>query len=595
MADAPDPPLSGLPTDPQMSWPPPEGKVNATNYRKWGAWYSGDVDRLTEVYAGLLSTADSVHGPVPRSMLPFAAGTRERMFWGTIGGGGNALRVARLHIPLASDIAMTSADLLFGEMPTLYMAAEDDGAGKPAKGKGLSFFRRRAAKMFPSMQAPTPGVDDGGAGGQAIATPVRRSDKPTQDYIDSVVESEGIQAALLEAAEICSAYSGVYVRVVWDEQIAEHPFLGAVTPDQAIPEWRSNRLSAVTFWRELQGSETTGVVWRHLERYEPGQILHGLYKGTTEKIGVSLPLTAHPATAQFEPVIATGAKGLAVEYFPNICPDRDNPLSPYGRSDYHGIDGTMDALDEAWTSWMRDLRLAKARLMISDHMLKDQGRGKGAVWDAEQEIYQTFQGLSLDTNATGNMMMVQFNIRVAEHQQTTTALTAVAVRGAGYSVQTFGEAGDGMATATEVNARESRSNKTRARKIGYWGPGLRRLIGTLLEIAIEQFGPDGVKPIRPQVEFSDGVARDPESVGKAVQMLRAAEAASTYTLVKMVNPDWSDDQIREEVDRIREDVKATMPPILDIPGAGSGGNLDGPPSPKPAPATTTKPDPKGQP
>lgn len=551
-----------LPSDPKTPWPPASVAPMIDTYQRWGAWYSGNVDKLCQAYGGMLSTIDDPKGydsdPSRRSIF---SRSRERMFWGNIAGpGNNALRSARLHIPLASDVAATSADLIFGAMPTLYCV--DDAT--PAQG----------SLTAPSDQPQAKG-DASPSPGDAKRLYRANSHRSTQDYLDECVEEEGVQARLLEAAEIAAAHGGVFLRVGWDKQVADHPLLDSITPDKAVPEWRSNRLAAVTFWRILPNVfdgmvGEGGKVWRHLERHERGVILHGLYRGTRDRLGDKIDLKGHPDTAMFLDSNETGASRLAVEYLPNIAPDRDMPGRPEGRSDYAGIDGPMDALDEVWTSWMRDIRLAKGRLIVPDSYLENRGRGQGAVFDPEQEVFQTVDALPATEGMS--IQLVQFDIRVEQHQATAMALTAAALRGAGYSVQTFGEGGDGIAaTATEVDSRESRSDKTRARKIGYAQPVTRRVMSTLLEIAIRQFGPDGVKAIRPRIEFPDAVAASPAEIGQVVQLLFAAEAASVFTRVKMVNPDWSEDQINEEVDRMREDVKAAMPDVAPPGGATAGG------------------------
>ena len=41
-----------------------------------------------------------------------------------------------------------------------------------------------------------------------------------------------------------------------------------------------------------------------------------------------------------------------------------------GRSDYDNLRDLMDALDESYSSWMRDIRLAKARLIVPAQFLR---------------------------------------------------------------------------------------------------------------------------------------------------------------------------------------------------------------------------------
>lgn len=111
-------------------------------------------------------------------------------------------------------------------------------------------------------------------------------------------------------------------------------------------------------------------VWRHIERHEPGRILHTLYEGTAGNIGRAVPLAEHPDTTSLTDSlgedginITTGIRDLTAAYVPHMLPDRLHRGSDIGRSDYAApIYDTFDALDETWTSWMRNIRPARARL-----------------------------------------------------------------------------------------------------------------------------------------------------------------------------------------------------------------------------------------
>jgi hypothetical protein len=487
-------------------------------YRRWAAWYSGDPSIIANAYSDTLSASLL---PDPKGYADMSAGpgvrvTQQRMWWGQAAVPGG-LQEAKLHIPLAGDIASTSADLLFGE-PVGFVLADSE---------------------------------------------------PGQERLEKVIAEAGVHSVLLEAAEICAAFGGVYLRVGWDETVADHPIVDAIPPDAAVPEWRSGWLTAVTFWREL--GDDAGTIWRHLERHEPGAIWHALYRGTHDRLGTRVDLTERPETAVFSELVdsagraETGAEGLTVQYVPNMRPHRALRGSSLGRSDYAGIEGLMDALDEAWSSWMRDLRLGKARLIVPDVYLESHGRGKGASFDPEQSIFMAVN--SLPATEGLSIEQVQFGIRVAEHQQTCQELVAQTVRGAGYSAQTFGDSGEAMATATEVVARERRSYTTRARKINYWRGPLVRLFETLIAIDVAKFKPDSVAAARPDLEWPDGVAVDPEALGRTLQLLAAAEAVSTKVKVQMLHPDWDEDAVDEEVELIAEDKAAGMPEPPGLPGA----------------------------
>jgi hypothetical protein len=356
-------------------------------------------------------------------------------------------------------------------------------------------------------------------------------------------------------------------------------------PDAAVPEWSWGRLSAVTFWREI--GRTGKTVVRHLERHEPGLVLHGVYEGDTETLGRVVPLTDYPDTAGLAPglvngnEIRTGADGrLTAVYVPNMRPNRVWRTVPtaanLGRSDFAGVEALMDALDLTYSSWMRDVELGKARLIVPREYLRPGGGpGQGASVDLDQEVYEGINVMGSDTGGV-ELKEVQFEIRVEQHQATITDLKTSIVTAAGYSAQTFGLAADGTAvTATEVAAKQRRSLITRDRKTRYWRPAIGDLYEMLLWVDRALFGTP-VVPQRPAIDWPDAVSVDPLAQAQTLQALATAEAISTWQKVKTLHPDWDDPAVQKEVDRIREDTGAA---VTD-PGTFTGGPPpDQPPDP----------------
>ncbi|WP_254645172.1 phage portal protein [Streptomyces malaysiensis] len=467
----------------------------------WDTWWSGDPDRLETLYGG---------GPDPKR-LQYAGGVVGRLarwWWGTPTGPGE--RRTKMHVPIAGDLCGGSADLLFSEPPKFT-------------------------------------VDD----------------QTTQDRLDKLTD-DGMLATLQTAAEVGAALGGVYLRPVYDTELSHRPWLDAVHADRAVPEFRWGKLAAVTFWRVVH--EQDGQVWRHLERHEPGVILHGLYQGTRDQLGRPVPLEDHPATEDFaqavdeDGAIPTGYDGLDVSYIPNQSSRRwrcTPRLQDLGRSDLDGVEPLMDALDETYSSWMRDIRIGKGRIITPSAYLQSQGPGRGAAWNPDREV---FAGLDMLTrpDAGSQLTVTQFAIRVQEHRDTAEDLVNQILRSAGYSGQTFGLGGDAAVTATEVTARERRSMTTRGRKILRWRPALAHVVEALLAVDREMFG-GAIVPQRPTVEFEDSVQEDPLSLANTVDVLRRANAASTDTLVRMAHPEWDDDMVTAEVDRIHQESGMAVP------------------------------------
>lgn len=521
--------------DNNPTWPPRDCQQAARHYREWGAWYSGDPQELRKFY----QVSNGFGALIDPKQYPDSANNLldqvSRFFWGNPPEQGN-IRDAKLHIPLAGDIASTSADLLFGEPPTWSMPDDLDGV------------------------------------------------ELTQARMDKIVEN-GMVPALLEASEIDSALGGVYIRISIDVEMGT-PTFDVIPPEAAAPEWIGNRLKAVTFWRELANDQ--GKVWRHLERHEVGWIYHGLYVGTEERLGLPVDLRLNPETEGFYSQVGdagrmlSGSDTLSADYIPNMRPNRLIRGSNLGRSDYQGIESTMDALDEAWSSLMRDVRLGKSRLIVPESYLESNGVGRGARFNAERELFVPVK--AMPDNEGVSIEQVQFDIRYDEHLTICRNLAAQALRGGGYSAQTFGE-GDqsGPATATEVLARERRSYTTRDRKIGYWRPPLTRLSKAALQMDKYWFGSDaGDVSQVPNLEWPDGVQVDMETMSKVVQMLDSAKAVSMRTKIQMVHPQWDNDQIDEEIELIEGDAEV---PVEADDNADEVDNpedpaLEGPPAPE---------------
>lgn len=502
-----------------MVWPPEKFADLYSSVRVNDAWYSGDVEVLADEYRNQARVINR-----PSQFAGGLQGMASRFFWGKPTPQGE--HRTRLHVPVASDLATTSADLLFSEAPRI---------------------------LFPE------------------GTPAQ-----VQERVDAIVNTPAMHSTLLEASEVAAALTGVFLRQVWDTDFEDHVMVDVVHPDKAVPEWRWGRLSAVTFWTVLDDDGKRTV--RHLERHEPGRILHGLYVGETGQLGRPVPLTDHPATeyladlVDMEGGLDTGVDGLTAAYIPNMKPSRrwrtNLDLAPYGRSDFEGIEPLFDALDEVYSAWMRDIKLAKARLIVPDGLLDSAGRGQGMTFDEDREI---FTGAPMGGKmADAGIIAQQFDIRVEEHKSTAMEILRAILRAAGYSPSTFGD--DPMAvstTATEVKARERMSERTRDKKSRYWASALAPFIRTLVNVDATVFGGQQVTEL-PEVKFQETTQKDPLDLAQTANQLRAAQAASTETLVRMQHPNWDRDTVNAEIDRIHAEtgmdvIDPTMLGRVDTP------------------------------
>lgn len=511
------------------AWPPEHMARIFPAMGEWKTWYTGDTNALSALYA--TRQPPRVDGVVQKL---------RRWFWGDTVGDQRSPQ-AKVHVPIAARICQTSAGLLFAEPPTVT-------------------------------------VDD----------------ERAQARLDLILNNGTAHQVLASAAETAAALGGVYLRVTWDKGLAPHPFISRVDHHRAIPEFTWGRLSAVTFWREVRTSG--GTVYRHLERHETnalgiGVTRHALHVGTADTLGKETRLDLIPETAGLaDAVDADGyvsslTPGLDVVYVPNRLPNRvwlDHPVGAHmGRSDLDGIEGLLDWYDETYSSWKRELRITKARIVAAKTALEDNGPGLGSGIDLDREVYEAINTPPTAGDAAGlPIQLIQPTPRVEQHRESCEAILRLILQATGYSPQTLGMDGGGAAmTATEVQAKERESMGSRAEKARAWEGALEALAVKALAVDAVVFG--GAVPDAPvTVTFPPAARESTETLARTVRELRSATAASIETAVRMAHPDWSEDDVAEEVDRIREEQgePAPDPAVLGVRGFGLD-TLDAPGDP----------------
>ncbi|MFG2963573.1 capsid protein [Streptomyces sp. NPDC048288] len=523
-----------LPTK-SVRWPPVHPAIQA-DMADWSAWFSANPDRLSYRYRNRHRDAARFGPPEnrPSQYRGGVVGRVARWFWGEPTPLGE--KRANLHMPLARDIARTSSDLLYSEPPTL-----------------------------------------------------KAENKATQERLEALMDL-GMKRTLIASGETGSALGGAYLRIVWDDAIRPGPWISMVHADGAAPTFaHGDILRSVTFWTVIVCDGQRVV--RHLERHEPGLILHGVYDGTEENLGKPLPLEAFAETKDLLPVRQLPAgmeKRLAVSYIPNtmFAPDwRDIPgAAGLGTSDYQGAETFLSSIDETYTSWMRDIRLAKSRIIVPSGYLLNLGPGQGAVWE-DRDVYAP---MNVPPTSDQQITLNQFMIRHEEHRATIEELVSKVIRNAGYSGGTFGDDSAGQAvTATEIKARTARSMTTRARKAELAATGIADIVESLLMLESSGMFPGvtGVEVERPDVDFQDSVQDDIKTLAETAALLQQAEAASTQAKVELLHPDWTETEQREEVDRILKEagrlvedpltLGADRPPFGGQPEDGGQGAGDG--------------------
>jgi hypothetical protein len=516
---------------------------------EWAAWYSGDPDRLISIYNTTSHTATGSGVPWWR-------------FWSRARQGSDGVsQRAILHVPLASDLAAISGALLFGEAPKVRV--------RVARAEEVSEEEPPQSPMDAAMGEPP--------------EPRKLAPETPEDKVEArlleIIEEGGVYSRLVEAAESAAALGGVYIYPVWDKDLRDFPIMAIAQSDMGVPEFKHGFLTAVTFHRTLQAENRR--VLRLLERHEvegtgesrKAVVLSAVYEGTEGRLGVQVPLGTGDTwdSRPPEPRVELPFSELDVEYIPNIRPNRLWRAEHLGVPDIQGSETLLDALDETFASWMRDIRLAKARILVPREFLRpDVEDGNSPVFDIDHEIYVGMEmepGMNQDSRS---MLAHQFAIRYMEHRETSRELMDRIVSNAGYSPASIGHSSDTgeKSTGTALRISEHKTLLTLKRKGAWWRPAVANTLYRMLLIDKQVFG-STLEAIRPTVDVSDSIIDNPLELAQTALALNTAMAASIETRVRIVNPDWSESEVDAEVIRIKnEGDEAKPPPTIGAFGAG---------------------------
>lgn len=488
-----------IPTS-NISWVPDPFWMVYQKFAEHSAWYSGDPNQLLNMYNA--------------NVAPTANGR----FWAEQR---TSEMESVVHIPLASDIATFSADMLFSEEPDMRIVEADE---KNASGEA----------------------------------------KRAQERLEQIVNDGGLINKLLEAGETCAALGGCYLKPVWDSELADFPILTVAQPDNALPTFRFGMLQSVLFHKVIERDGNS--VYRLLEYHEPGLIKNALFLGTETRIGSNVGLTYRQDTAEIPEEIQTGIDDILVRYVPNKMPNKLWRGSALGMSDFAGSESLLSALDATMSSWIRDIELGRSRIIVPETFLDKPDKDSDAYFNAGREIFTTLEMDPMNADKAP-ITLSQFNIRMDEHRKTALELIDRIISNAGYSPQSFGLSIEGRAeSGTALNIRERKTFITKQKKERFFKPALESILHLMLQIDNVHLGNQTPTDFKPVVTFGDTLQHDINAIANTVNVLKQAESASIDTRVRMLNPDWNDEQVEQEVQMILKETGIAANDPMQIGG-----------------------------
>lgn len=362
---------------------------------------------------------------------------------------------------------------------------------------------------------------------------------PNPDALTAWSETNRLHEFLQSAGELVAATGEAGIRIVRDDRVSrEHAVIGVEPADRVI-------------WAERHGRFTDGGVvvvevdgrdserFRLLEHHGPGYVRRALFKGDVGRLGTRVPIESRPEFAELRPEEGTGLERPTLIRWQNV---------PGGYADIQGLESILDAADEAETVFRTKSRASRP-LTFAHRRLAD----KAGDADLDGVILMGEDQLSPVEGPEVLAQVVQGRMESADHELYVKHLRETAVALAGYSLASWGlDQSGGAESGRALRLRQSRTLLTRAGKERM----AVRAIAETAEIALDLMRPGSGTVV--EVKLGDGQPDDRMDLADELVKLRTAEAMSTRQAVRELHPDWTPEQVDEEVLLI-------APPAPEIP------------------------------
>lgn len=335
----------------------------------------------------------------------------------------------------------------------------------------------------------------------ADITITQGSDDTLERFVKTVLDQNNFSTKMQEHIEQSAALGGgalkEYVTAKRDDNgkpIAgtERICIDYCMADQFIPTAWDNAgvKEAVFVSREAKnGYYYTRLEW-HKRNGDTYVISNDLFRAKMKDgadqnqdiLGFYYPLNAvYPEIA---PV--TEIKGLTTSlfsYYRTPIANNVDDNSPLGISMYGNAYDTLRALDEAYDSLVREIRLGKKRIIVPYSAIKtviDENGVARRYFDAEDEAYEA---LSIDDTEALKIQDDSLELRIAEHSEAINAHLSTLCLHMGFSAATFSfDAQNGIKTATEVISENSKTYKTVRTFQDQITPAIERLCRNIIEL-----------------------------------------------------------------------------------------------------------------
>lgn len=382
------------------------------------------------------------------------------------------------------------------------------------------------------------------------------------ELLATVLEANGLDARLVAMAAMIATEGRGGLRVIYDTEVSDAPLITHVHEDEVVWDERHSSFvvgGAVVIERSI-GTAVRGTqeVYRLIEEHTRGAIERRLHRGTVMQLGSKVPLETLDEFAGLSEHEDTGLDVPTLIRWDNVSG---------GHSDLAGAEAILDRVDADISYGAEKSEKARAIAWAE----------KG-LFDARGEVDLT--GVIPIKRKEGTMGeapapagTVQPDFQSAETIAWIDFLVDSALMFMGYSKASYGR--DEGGSADSGKALKMRQARTLLKKAGKDRQAVEAITNALAVAMALEANASTVADFRPEIQLGDGLPRDAMEDAQEVAQWDAAGAISLEEKVRVRRPDLDDEAIEAEIERIKGDTPAPIPPVLagvGDPEMDGGGN-----------------------
>jgi hypothetical protein len=399
---------------------------------------------------------------------------------------------------------------------------------------------------------------------------VTAPDDRDQPLYDAVRDANELGTELKRSVLTSSSEGEIWWRLRRDLDVADVPLVEWYSRTAVVPLWVGQKLKAAAFVSRYDRDGPD--VWRHMEVHDAESVTNVLYLGRENGLGSRVALRSIEETA-----------GLADQWRHDLgmlagrIVNLEGADFRAGVSDYDGILDFLLALNEAATIGKENARLTLKRRVTAPASAVDE-RGELPAGKEVIVIDAVEQQLGEGQTAAA-FKVLEYSFDAAALIEWQRHLVEVALTRVGITPQFVGATGtEGLAASgtalrvrllPTVSAAEDRAEDGKRRV-----PHILSLAARLDAKPFDEggFGRPWRDPVTlPAVEPGPALPHDENEETDRHVAAVSGRVESRETAVRGLHPDWSDEQVAAELDRIAADQATDFGPLTPTTGGTLGG------------------------